>query len=69
MYFQEALLKIVKTSKSHSDAIGSLLVKLFSTEELTVSSVMGVQNSKGKNKPALDFKRRMLIEGIILLRT
>ena len=44
-----------------SDAVNTLLTKMFTVNELTTSSVMGVATVKGK-KPSLDPERRAIVE-------
>jgi hypothetical protein len=61
-YKQEELKSVLSRKKSCSDAVHFVLLKLFSIEELTTSSVMGVETKKGK-RPGLNEERRGLVEG------
>ncbi|XP_062572316.1 mucin-17-like [Saccostrea cucullata] len=60
----EELKSNLKLKKNCSEGINYLLLKFFSIEELTTSSVMGVSTKKGQKK-GLNEDKRSLIEGLI----
>ncbi|XP_055999336.1 uncharacterized protein LOC125664612 [Ostrea edulis] len=61
----EELKSSLKLKKNCSEGINFLLLKLFSIEELTTSSVMGVGTKKGQKKKDSKKKKRTIIEGLI----
>ena len=59
---QEELKSTLQLKRNCSKGVNYLLLKLYTIEELTTSSVMGVSTKKGQRK-GLDEEKRAFIEG------
>ena len=59
---QEELKSTLQLKQNCSEGINYLLLKLYSIEGLTTSSVMGISTKKGQRK-SLNEEKRAIIEG------